>query len=353
MNFDPEQYKNPQCGIYIDGSQLKSGSYHIESVNVQISAGMQSNSCEITLTADYDSGKSSVSQNLLSVAAAGKKAEIKLGYEKTDTVFLGYINTVSVSFSADGILVALSCLDARGLLMGNTQWQSYENEKMSRIITDLLKSVSSFTGGIDVSVSGEADKENPLSQNDMDDYQYICSLARLTGSSFCMLGKKLIFGKNILKSPSAQTDYEWGRNLLSFSRTVDLSSQIGSVTVYGNEPDTINIFSSTATAPSGSGKTAAQLCAAIREKTKETTSKTVKNQDQAKLYAESLMFEGAIRLCTGSAQVLGNEKLMPGGRVRFQGLDPSINGDYVIISVAHSFGSGGFLTNIEFARTTA
>lgn len=353
MEFDPSNYKNPQCGIYIDGSQLKTGSYYIESVNVQISAETQANSCDITLIADYDNKSGKISGDLSSKITAGKKAEIKLGYENPDTVFLGYINSVSTSFSSDGIAVTFSCLDARGLLMGNSQWQSYENEKMSMIIESLLKPISAFTEGIEVSVSAEADKENPMAQNEMDDYQYICNLAKLTGSSFCMSKNKIYFGKNILKSGSLKESYEWGRDIISFTRNVELSGQIGSVTVYGNEPDTISEFSSTASPPGGSGKTATQLCSAVMGKTQEKFNNTITDQNQAKAYAESIMFDSAIKLCTGSVQVLGNEKLLPGDKVNFSGLDPQINGEYVVTSLTHNFGIGGFLTTIGFARTTA
>ncbi len=353
MEFKPERYRNPQCVIHIDGSPLKIGSCYIESVNVQISAAAQSNSCDVTLIADYDHKNGKISDDLSSRITAGKKAEVKLGYEKPDTVFLGYINSVSTSFSAEGIIMTFSCLDARGLLMGNTQWQSYENEKLSMIVEGILNPIRSFTEGIEVSVSVEADKENPLAQNEMDDYQYLCNLAKLTGSSFCMLKKKLYFGKNILCSGELRESYEWGKNLISFSRNVELSGQIGSVTVHGSEPDTIRKFSSTASPPGGSGRTASQLCSAVKGKTRERFNKTVRDQNQAKAYAESLMFDSAINFCTGSAQVLGTEKLLPGDKVKFDGLDPQINGEYIVTSLTHSFGGGGFLTTIGFARTTA
>lgn len=352
MEFKPDHYRNPQCEIRIDGSPLKIGSCYVESVHVQVSAASQSNSCDVTLVADYDPKSGKISDDLSSRITAGKKAEVKLGYGKPDTVFLGYVDSVSTSFSAEGILVSFSCLDARGLLMGNTQWQSYENEKMSRIVEGILNPIRSYTEGIEVSVSVEADQENPLVQNEMDDYQYLCSLASLTGSSFCMLKKKLYFGKNILRSGELRESYEWGKNLISFSRAVELSGQIGSVTVHGSEPDTIRKFSSTASSSGGTGKTASQLCSAVKGKAREKFNKTVRDQDQAKAYAESLMFDSAIRFCTGSAQVLGNEKLLPGDKVKFDRLDPQINGEYIVTSLSHSFGGGGFLTTIGFARTT-
>lgn len=73
MEFKPEKYRNPQCGIYIDGSPLKAGSCYVESVSVQVSAGTESNSCDVTLVAGYDYKNGKISQELSGVITAGKR----------------------------------------------------------------------------------------------------------------------------------------------------------------------------------------------------------------------------------------------------------------------------------------
>ncbi|MGN1341312.1 MAG: phage late control D family protein [Oscillospiraceae bacterium] len=351
MAFNADDYRNPQCKVYVDGSQLKSSTYYIEAVNVQISGSARSNSCDVTVLADYDYKNSCIADGLLNKITAGKKVKIEMGYKIPKVVFMGYINAVSVSFSEGGVEVSFSCLDARGLLMGNVTWQTYENESVSQIINKILNPLRSYTGGIEVSVPGQADKENPLSQNDLDDYQYICQLATLTGSSFCMPDTKLKFVKNIYKTGTKQAEYKWGRDLISFERNVELADQLGSVKVTGNAPENIKSFSATAKPPSG-GKTGAQLNSMVKEKSRDITSYAVKDQNEAKIYAQSLMDQAAMKLCTGRAKVLGNEKLTPGGKVKFSGLDPKLNGEYHIVALSHSFSPGGFLTMISFAKPT-
>lgn|GEM_PF-517511 len=341
----------PQCEVKVGGLILKSPDYMIESVNVQLSVSATANSCDVTLFCEYDHSGSRIKGGALSVVQAGKKAEIKLGYKQTKKVFKGYINSVTTDFSADGVLINFSCLDARGLLMGNTSWQNYENESVSQIINKLLSPIQSYTDGVQVSVSGSADKEHPMTQHDVDDYTYICNLAKLTNSSFCMTDTKLRFVKNIYRSAKLLETYTWGKDILSFSRTVELAEQLGAVKVSGSDPNTIKAFTATAKPQGSGGKTGAQLCSGVKRKEKEINSSFVKNKSEAQAYAEAVMFESAINLCNGSATVLGNQKLSPGGMVKFAKLDPDLNDTYYITSINHKYSASGFLTVIGFSAT--
>lgn len=339
----------PQCQITVGGIILKSPQYMVESVNVQLSAGTASNSCDVTLFCEYDHSSGKISGGALSVLKAGKKVIVKLGYKQTKKVFMGYINSVSVDFSADGVIISFSCLDARGLLMGNTSWQNYENESISQIVTKILSPVKGYTEGLQVSVSGTADKENPMTQRDVDDYTYLCNLAKLTNSSFCMTDTKLRFVKNIYKSAKLLETYTWGKDILSFSRTVELSEQLGEVRVSGVSPDTIDEFMATAKPPAGKGQNGSQLCREIKLKEKEITSSLVKNQKEAQNYADAVMFESAMKLCQGSVSVLGNQKLLPGGKIKLCKLDTELDGEYYITSINHKYSADGFITVIGFS----
>ena len=339
----------PQCEVQVGGSKLKSPDYMIESVNVQLSSGVSANSCDVTLFCEYDHSGSKIKGNAASMIQAGKKVVVKLGYQQTKKVFMGYINSVTTEFSSDGVVICFSCLDARGLLMGNTSWQNYENESISQIINKLLNPVRAYTDGVQVNVPGSADKEHPMTQHDVDDYTYICNLAKVTNSSFCMTDTKLRFVKNIYKSAKLLETYTWGKDMLSFSRTVELAEQLGAVKVSGNDPNTIKEFTATAKPQGSGGKTGAQLCSGVKAKEKEINSSFVKNKNEAQSFADAVMFESSMKLCSGSATVLGNQKLEPGGKIKFAKLDPNINDTYYITSINHKFSAGGFLTVIGFA----
>lgn len=338
----------PQCLVTVGDTLLKSSDFMMESVDIHLSAGSQSNSCNVTVLCGYDYKNGKLTGDAASTLAAGKKVMVKLGYSSPKEVFIGYINSVSTEFSSEGAVISFSCLDARGMLMGNNSHKSYENKSVKQIIEELFASVQSYTGGTEVSVSAEADKENPMTQHDMDDYSYICTLAKLTGSSFCMTGTKLRFVDNIFNSASVQETYTWGKDLLSFNRTVELAEQLGEVTVLGSSPDSEEEFSVTVKPKSGSKKTGDKLSSGVKSRKKKIISSMIRSQKEAKAFAESLMSESSMKLCSGSATVLGNQELTPGGKITFERLDPSVSGTYYITSVNHRFGSGGFMTVIGF-----
>ena len=353
MALDYSKYSVPQCKIFVDKTELKSSEYDIEQVNVQLSTDTKSNSADVTIVSKYDNKNSVVGGGLLSKLSAGKRVKIEMGYKLTSVVFLGYVNTVETSFSEGGVTVSFSCLDARGLLMGNITWQTYETENIQQIVTDMLNSVRTYTDSVTVQVEGKVDKEQPQAQNELDDFKYLCHLAKLTNSSFYMTATDLKFVKNGFEKFSVVEKYKWGEDVISFNRKVELSEQVGAVKVTGISPDTVEEFEATVKASSSDGKTAGQLNSAVGKKELTISSLTVKDQQEAQAYAQAMMFEAAIKLSTGTAQVLGNEKLVVGKGVNFSGLDPNINGNYLITSLNHSFGPGGFLTTIGFASSGA
>lgn len=338
----------PQCLVTVGDTLLKSSEFMIESVDIHLSAGSRSNSCNVNVLCGYDYKNGKLTGNAASTLAAGKKVLVKLGYNDPKEVFIGYINSVSTEFSSEGAVISFSCLDARGMLMGNNSHKSYENKSVKQIIEELFESVKSYTGGTEVSVSTEADKENPLTQHDMDDYSYICTLAKLTGSSFCMTGTKLRFVDNIFSSAEVQETYTWGKDLISFNRTVELAEQLGAVTVSGSSPDSEEEFCYTAKPKSTGKKTGDKLSPDVKSREREIISSMVRSQKEAKAFAESLMQESSMKLCSGSATVLGNQELTPGGKIKFDKLDSGVDGTYYITSINHRFGSGGFMTVIGF-----
>ena len=78
----------------------------------------------------------------------------------------------------------------------------------------------------------------------------------------------------------------------------------------------------------------------------------MKSQSEARTYAESLMREACLKLCTGTATVPGNEALLPGTKIKFGGLDPKLNDTYYITGITHTISAGGFLTRIDFCSPT-
>lgn len=350
ISSDDDDKRVPQYKILLNGSELKPEVFSVRSIRVQLSASSRANTCELSFACRFDHKNSKIEDDMLKKLQPGAKIKIKMGYKIPQEVFMGYIYSCYVEYGAGGVFLQVACMDARGMLMGNTSWETFENESKAQIVKKILDSVSSYCDGVSVTLPGAADKENPETLKKQDYYRYVCSLARLTGSSFCMPRTKLIFGKNIYASATVKRTYKWGKDLLSFSRNADISEQLGSVTVSGVQPDTLKEF--TATAKPDGRKTGASVSTGVKKKEQEIESALVKTQAEAKNYAESLMRERSMKLIQGRAQVIGDEKIEPGTKVKFEGLDPTLNGEYFVTGVTHTFSTNGYLTDIMFGRNS-
>ncbi len=338
----------PQYKILLNNQELKPEKFSVSSIKAQLSASFKANTCNISFVCRFDYENSKVEDDLIKKLQPGAKIRVKMGYAIPEDIFMGFICNSYVEYSANGIFLNVFCMDARGMLMGNTSWETFENESKGQIVKKILTSIVSYCDSIEVSLPGAADKENPETLKKQDYYRYICALARVTGSSFYMPRTRLRFVKDIYTTAKVKATYKWGRDILSFSRNADISEQVGSVTVSGVQPDTLKEF--TATAKAEGGKTGASLSPGVKKKEQEVESSLVKTQQEAKTYAESLMREHSIKFIQGKAQIIGDEKIEPGVKVRFEGLDPSLNGEYFVTGVVHTFSSSGYLTDISFGR---
>lgn len=354
MDLDTEKALVPQCKIKIDGAELVKSMGYVESVSVHKTVSEMANSCDISFFCNYDQENSKM-DGLFSKADVGKKIEVLLGYEKPELVFIGFINSSSVNFGSDGVQLSISCLDARAMLMGNNSRETFKDETIANVVNSLFNSVKQYVGSTMVLVGSDtAYKKVPITQYEVDDYHFICRLAKLTGSSFYMDGTTLKFVENVYKKAKLGETYKWGKDLLSFSRNVELSNQIGKVRVNGSDPVTKEKFYvevEPITNPS-EGKTGADSCSPVKKKVKEVTELSITTREEAKEYAEAIMRQCCLEMCKGRAQVIGDQGLEPGTKVMFDGLDPSINGMYYVTGVQHSFGSNGFLTDISFCSPT-
>lgn len=339
----------PQYRVIIGGKELKNNKEFILSIDINMSASSNANDCQIVLAGKYNDEQSSLENDPLKKIQVGKKAEVKLGYSSLKTVFIGYINTVSVSFDTSGVLITANCIDARGLLMGNYSWENHKNETYAQIVNAMLSPLANYCSGVDVSIkepSGDTPKEIPKVKKNTDDFAYLTRLATRTKSSFCMVNNRIKFVSDLTGSGSVVANYEYGKNLLGFSRTVNLSNQVGSVVVTGKDPNTLKTFSAKSKSPNG--KTGAKLFDGVKKKVVEIESSEVQTTEQAQKLADSTMMKYAMTLVKGSVKVLGNPDLQPFSQIRVKGIDNSVDGVYNIKEIHHSFSGAGFISDITF-----
>jgi phage protein D len=148
----------------------------------------------------------------------------------------------------------------------------------------------------------------------------------------------------------------WGENLISFMPTINLSDQVGSVTVRGWDPDTkepIVGFAGPDELPAqpDAGESGPALAQSTQQgKQDVVVDAPVTSRQEANQLALSLLTERAYRFITASGEIIGRPEMRPGHSVTLDGLGRRFNGTYYLTKVEHTLNGSGYRTKFEARR---
>jgi phage protein D len=150
--------------------------------------------------------------------------------------------------------------------------------------------------------------------------------------------------------------FRWGESLIQFTPTINLSRQVGSVTVRGWDDRTKQAIIATAgpddlpSADTGgeSGPQAANR--SLRGKPEVVVDAPVASVEEAHELALSLLAERAYEFITGTGQVIGLPDLRPGDNIELDLMSQRFNGSYYVKKVTHTINDGGYRTDFEVRR---
>ncbi|MBO0871477.1 MAG: phage late control D family protein, partial [Micromonosporaceae bacterium] len=147
-------------------------------------------------------------------------------------------------------------------------------------------------------------------------------------------------------------------NLISFTPTLTISRQVGSLTVRGWDPRTKQAITYTATAtdlpasPDGttgqSGPAAADSALGGRQDV--VIDAPVESDQEAKDLATSLLRERAYEFITATGRIAGLPELQPADNLQIFGLGRRFSGSYYVKRVEHTLNSSGFFTDFTARR---
>jgi uncharacterized protein len=146
--------------------------------------------------------------------------------------------------------------------------------------------------------------------------------------------------------------YRWGQDLLYFTPTINLSEQVGSVTVHGWDPDTKAPIVATAGPDDlpqqpDAGESGPQAAARTQARKQDVVvDAPVANHQEAFELARSLLLQRAYRFITAAGQVIGKPELRPGHNLDLSGLG-RFDGSYYVTKVEHQIDQNGYLTTFE------
>ncbi len=148
--------------------------------------------------------------------------------------------------------------------------------------------------------------------------------------------------------------FRWGESLISFTPTINLSRQVGRVTVRGWDDRTKQAIVYTATPEDipeeDRGPTGPEIIAAAMPRRQEiVVDSPVTSVEEARILAETRLNERAYEFVTGVGRCIGLPDLRCGDNIELHRLG-RFNGTYYVKKLTHTIGSSGYTTDFEVRR---
>jgi len=355
---DHNGFRIPQYEIKIGKGKTDSSltkldpkKYPVLSITVNQSLGPAS-SAQIAFICAYDATKSDfVEKKLYKTLEPGQTINIKMGYKKPVSVFFGITASISTNFTPSGVIVAITCYDAKMALFHQVRWIQHEKEpSIKKTVEAVLKPCLEYGKIMVISTEYEDAVEKgqvtALFQDNIDDYRYLMRLAALTNSSFYAREGTVFFVENLMDKAETKVKLGWGTGLMSFSVDVDISGQIGSVELaYRTGARKEEIVTYSGDDIKGDGDLAADNSKLVEKKVVEKTDVNAKNKKQAMITAKNWFLQSAMNYVIGRGSTIGLPEIAAGTLIELTGIGDYMEGKYFLTQVTHQFDAGGFLTN--------
>jgi uncharacterized protein len=298
----------------------------------------------------------------------GRKVHVLMGYAgKLLSMVSGQIATMSPHFPDSGApTLTVGGLDGmfrlRDRKPAEGETTKYVNKTDSEIAT--------FIAGrnkLEADVDKTEIKYPEVIQKNQDDATFLMERAKRIDYD-CYVRTDPISGKGTLyfKKPKDGRDsasirvytFVWGQSLISFQPTINLSRQVGKITVRGWDQRLKQSIVATADAKdlpsagkSAGGKSGPEAAATSMEgKHEVVVDAQVSTQDEARRLAVALLAERAAQYVTGTAESIGLPDLRPGDNVEMQGLGKRFDGPYYVTNVEHVINESGYRTKFQVRR---
>lgn len=295
-------------------------------------------SVSFTIVNAYDSKNHSFSSGIMDQLALGSIVRVELGYVSClEPIFTGFIYAVKAEFS-DMATLSVTALDVRRVMEESVRkgvsWKyTTYSEVFKQVMNPYKKLYSKLT------VDSTPDNAVASFIQNESDLEFCKRLATEGNREFFVFNDNVYFRRKS-KRASALT-LLWGRDLISFSKESIYADQ--KVTVLGLLKDGKDAVSATAAV-----KTENNVKQVVTGDNGQTVSSpTSDSKDKAAEKAEKKAAEIRKKKQSGQGVCVGLPQLVPGRTVTVAGLESRINGEYMVKSVSHTFGSDGFQTSFE------
>lgn len=309
----------------------------VDQLNVTLSMDTASSASFSVINA-YDYKNRSFQSNIMNQLCLGNILKVELGYGSSlEQVFCGFIYSVKVEFQ-DMAVLSVTALDLRRVMEDSVRkgmvWKYTTYSDVFRQVMQPYKKLYSK-----LVVDKTSDKAVESVMQNESDLAFAKRLAQEGNREFFVFNDVVYFRRKSKRS-SALT-LTWGEDLLSFTKESIYADQ--KVMVLGLMKDGKETVSA-----SEEVKTDKNMKKVVTGDVIQTISSPASDsKDKAAQKAAKKAEETRRKKQSGQGVCVGLPQLVPGRPVTVAGMASQINGDYILKSVTHSFGSDGFQTSFE------
>lgn len=363
----PPDYYAPRCRIEVEGKELAP---EIIADILSVGVTMQLDGlAQFNLTVNnWDSSRFAFKYSDAPTFDVGNRLHVELGYaDRLTSMVRGVITTLTPRFPESGSpTIGISGLDGMVLLRdrkpGAKEQKKWVNKRDSEIAKDIARRAK-----LACHADESPDIHPQVIQQDQDDARFIIDRAKRIDFD-CYVGfegtgkdrRDTLFFVRRRDGRDASTlrmfDFEWGRNLVSFNPQLTIARQVSKVTVRGWNTSEMEPIVATAThrdlpGKRGRGKSGPQIAEErLGDKEDHVVDAYVADRAEAMALAKSLLTQRANEFISGSLSVMGNPEIRPGDNVMLSRLGTRFDGAYHITQVEHTFGAGGYMTQLQVNR---
>lgn len=357
-------YYAPGFRVEIDGEQL-SPQTNGDVLNLKVRMDMENMTSFDMTIANPDGGSAGFKYSDSGAFDMGRQVHIKMGYaDRLISMVTGQITSMAPRFPQQGSsTLTISGLDGMFRLKDRRPEEGEETKYTQKTDWQIAEIIAA-RNNLNIEVTRDGETHAEVVQKNQDDAQFLMERAkRIDFDCFLLTDPQSSETTLYFIRPTDGRDasrirnfaLRWGENLMSFMPTINVSEQVGQVTVRGWDPAAKQAIVASAGPDdlpqnSGGGNSGPQASQQGQQKTDVIVDAPVTSQQEARELARSLLLERAYRYITATGQIIGLPDLRPGDNLSLSGLGSRFNGDYYVKKVEHSIDNNGYKTQFEARR---
>jgi phage protein D len=274
----------------------------------------------------------------------GNKITVKIGYGSTlNTMIKGIITGLEPNFFASETpTLKVSGHDLMYCYMKTPKPEETFDEKT---YSDIVRSIAQ-EAGLDCVVDETGKCEKFIRKdNGITYYQFLSDLKNKVGFNFDIKGRTIYFIRPV-KNEKILT-LELGKDIISFSPSMNTSGLLAHVKVRGHNPQDPNAsFIGEAEADSELMGLLNKMCSKALPN-KVITNSVVDSKEQADKVAKAEMIKASETFITGNVRCVGLPQIRPGVCIGLDKMGKRFNGKYCVTATTHTINDSGYTTEIS------